>query len=202
MEVFNFEQRSEEWYAIRRGVVTASDIKNVLSKSSPRSTYLYDKAAELLTSEAPEPFMNSYMQWGIDTEPQAKAYYELVTGNEALEVGFVKSNKFVGCSPDGLIGDDGLIEIKCPKTSTHIRYLNSGKMPTTYKAQVQAQLWICERQWCDFVSFDPRIANKMLVVRVERDEEYIRELEASVGKFVDELKAIIKNVGINSNEQA
>ncbi|MEE9459626.1 MAG: lambda exonuclease family protein [Candidatus Bathyarchaeia archaeon] len=193
------EQGSDEWHELRREVITASRFKDVMSKGAgkTRKSYLYQLAAESITGEVAESYTNDAMQWGTETEPQARAMYELESSNTVKEIAFIKhDSKNVGVSPDGLIGDDGLVEIKCPKTTTQIETFLSGKMPSYHKAQVQGQLWISERQWLDFVSFDPRIDGdaSYFCVRIERDEEYILELEKACDEFSAELTNTIKKL--------
>ena len=192
----NIEQGSDEWIALRFGWITASKFKDVLAggQGKTRKSYMYNIASEILTGERAESFSNEYMEWGTQTEPQARAMYELRTGNKVEQVSFIKHGTLKsGCSPDGLIGDDGMIEIKCPKTSTQIETFISGKMPSGHNAQVQGQLWVSGRAWCDFVSFDPRIngAASYMCIRVERNEEYIKNLETSVSVFEKDLNELL-----------
>jgi len=205
MEIItDIEQGSEEWLNLRMGWITASKFKDVISNgrggnpSKTRLSYMYQLAAEALSNERVEGFTNEYMEWGTATEPQARAMYEFDSGNETSEVAFIKwnnSNK-IGISPDGLIGDNGGLEIKCPKTTTQIETYLSGKMPSTHKPQVQGSMWVTGRDWWDFVSFDPRIdgAAGYFCVRVERDEKYIKELEEKCLAFEYELLEIIKKL--------
>jgi putative phage-type endonuclease len=198
MEIIkDIPQGSDEWLALRFGWITASKFKDVLAKGQgkTRKSYMYQLAAEALTGERVETYSNEYMEWGTLTEPQARAMYELDSGNTVDEVSFIKldePNK-IGCSPDGLIGDDGMVEIKCPKTTTQIETFLSGKMPSGHRAQVQGQLWVSGRQWTDFVSFDPRIdgESSYFCVRVERDEEYIKEIEHACFQFAADLKLML-----------
>lgn len=201
MEIITgIDQGTEEWLALRFGWVTASKFKDVMAKGKykSRTAYLYKLAAEAITGEREESFSNSYMEWGTENEPAARAMYELESGNEVDEVSFIKLNDVekIGCSPDGLIGDDGMVEFKCPKTTTQIETFLSGKMPSGHKAQVQGQLWVANRQWCDFVSFDPRVdgAAGYFTVRIERDEDYIKELAIACFKFSDDLKTMIETL--------
>ena len=199
MKLHTMEQGSEEWLKIRCGKVTASHFSDVMSKGQGRKTYMLKLAAERATGVVQPSFKNEAMQWGNDQEPFARACYEQVTGNKVEQVGFVEHSDYVGVSPDGLVGSDGLVEIKCPNPSTHIGYIESGKLPAKYKAQVQGQMWACDRAWCDFVSYDPRNGdNGYFCVRVERDRKYIGELVAALDKFVDELKEIVKTNGTAS----
>ena len=194
----DLEQGTPEWFALRLGVITGSKFKDVMAKGQGKSrkSYMYQLAAEMITDEMAESFTNDAMQWGTDNEPAARAMYELESRNEVDEVCFVKRDDFVGVSPDGLVGDSGLVEFKCPKTTTQIETFLSGKMPTSHKAQVQGQIWVCERDWCDFVSFDPRIDGDAGYVcyRQERDDEYIKELEEACYKFSEELQTMVKKL--------
>lgn len=195
-------QGSPEWLETRRGKVTASMFSDVMAKgkgtapSKTRQSYLYQLAAERITGMIQESFTNSYMEWGTQTEPVARAYYELEEGVSAETVGFILHNEDVGGSPDSLVGEKGLLEIKCPKTTTQIDRILTGAFPSEYMAQVQGQLWISGREWCDFVSFDPRINSnkKYFKVRVERDAAYIKTLEDEVERFVYDLKALVNKL--------
>ena len=201
MEIITgIEQGSDEWLNMRLGWITASKFKDVIAGGAgkTRKSYMYQLAAEAITGERVESFSNEYMEWGTATEPQARSMYEFDTGNTVEEVSFVKLNQLnkIGISPDGLIGDDGGIEIKCPKTTTQIETFLSGKMPAIHKAQVQGSLWVTGREWWDFVSFDPRIDGdaSYFKVRVERDEQYISELSEKCYKFEAELCEIISRL--------
>ena len=191
------EQGSPEWFAMRAGKVTASKAADVMSAITTAGyrNYLADLVVERLTGGKTESFTNAAMQWGVDQEPFARAEYEVKTGNFVDQVAFVDHPTIVnfGCSPDGLVGDDGLIEIKCPNTATHIDYVMQDKVPTKYIPQIQCQLAVTGRKWCDFVSFDPRLPDglQILIVRLERDDEYIEKLEARVVKFLDEVNSAV-----------
>jgi len=205
MEIIkDIEQGSEDWFALRYGWITASMFKAVISNgrgsapSKTRLSYMYQLAAEAVSEMRQESFTSEYMEWGTETEPQAREMYEFVTDNQVEEVAFIRlgGDRKIGCSPDGLIGDDGMIEIKCPKTTTQVETFLAGKMPTVHKAQVQGQLWVSGREWCDFVSFDPRIDGdaSFFKERIVRDEEYIKELEEKCFKFEEELLEIINKL--------
>lgn len=201
MEIIRgIEQGSQDWLNLRAGVVTASNFSAVISKGQMRKTYMMKLAAERLTGQLGDNFTNSAMEWGTEHEPQARANYEFETFNSVEEVTFVKVSDWVGVSPDGLIGDDGMLEIKCPNTNTHIETVIANKMPTKHKPQVQGQLWAAQRQWCDFVSFDPRLpTNQLFITRVERDEKYINELKQAIDTFVNELQEVVARF---SNKEA
>lgn len=194
MIIHDVLQRSPEWYAVKCGKIGASSMSDVLAKgrgnseSKTRKGYMVRLLAERLSGMPQETYCNSAMQWGIDTEPQAKEAYEADTLTAIQEVGFIELSDFVGCSPDGLVGDDGLVEIKCPNTTTHIQYLLDNRMPPEYIDQVQTQLWVCNRVWCDFVSFDPRLTVRPYwTIRVERDEDKIKEIKIGTELFISEM---------------
>jgi putative phage-type endonuclease len=200
MQIINeIDQSSDEWLDLRMGFVTASRFKDVVAKGAgkTRKSYMIEIASEIITGQREEKFNSSYMEWGTETEPQARAMYELETGNIVDEIAFAHFDDVkIGCSPDGLVGDDGLVEFKCPKTTTQIETYLSGKMPTSHKAQVQGQLWVMERKWCDFVSFDPRIngVSGYFMQRIERDDEYIEQLGIECDKFIKELNEMIEKL--------
>lgn len=201
MEVItDIEQGSDAWLALRYGWITASRFKDVKAggQGKTRKSYMYQLAAEAISDMRQESFTNEYMEWGTLTEPQAREMYEFVSGNTVDQVAFIKLSELlkIGCSPDGLIGEDGMVEFKCPKTTTQIETFLSGKMPTGHAAQVQGQLWVSGRQWCDFVSFDPRIDGEAsyFCVRVERDEEAITEIADACAKFETELTEMIQKL--------
>lgn len=190
------EQRTDEWFAARLGKVTASRVADVITKtksgpSASRANYLAELVAERLTGNPAESFKSSAMQWGIDTEAQAILGYELVSGQTVEAVGFLEhpTLQMTGASPDGLIGLDGLIEVKCPNTATQIDLLLSGKVPQKYVTQMQWQMACTSRKWCEFVSFDPRLPHNMqfFIQRLNRDDDYIATLEKEVFAFLEEV---------------
>ena len=197
------EQGSAEWLAMRLGKVTASKVSDVLSKgrgsapSKMSETYMIELIAEVLTGNSKPFFENDAMRWGTETEPQARAMYAVNNDFvDVKEVAFVEHNEQVGISPDGLIGEDGLLEIKCPNTTTQLKRALSDDYSADYKAQIQMQLWVTEREWCDFLSFDPRLDCEAgyLQQRVFRDEEYIEEMKTKVYAFVEKMNEIIEQL--------
>ena len=189
-------QGSAEWFAERLGKVTASRVADVVAKTrngwgASRANYEAQLIAERLTGVVAESYTNQAMQWGIDTEPQARAAYEFLHDVEVVEVGFVQHPTILnsGASPDGLIGNDGLIEIKSPNTATHIATLLDSKIPEKYVKQMLWQMACTQRKWCDFVSFDPRLPHEMqlFVSRMDRDEKRISELEDNVAQFLQQV---------------
>jgi putative phage-type endonuclease len=190
------DQGSEEWFTIRIGKVTASRVADVIAKtktgySASRDNYMAQLVCERLTGQKGESFTNAAIQHGIDTEAYARAAYEALRDVLVDEVGFVPHPSIImaGASPDGLVGDDGLLEIKCPNTATHIETLLSQSVPGKYNTQMQFQMACTGRQWCDFVSFDNRLPEELqlFVKRVPRDNEFIKQMEDEVVKFLNEL---------------
>ena len=195
MEIIECVQGSDEWWEARLGFVTASNFHKVLNKKTGRKLYMRKVAAERLTDLPEDSYKNDTMAKGSETEQEARRFYEIANDCQVEQVGFVMRDEDVGGSPDGLLDKDGLIEIKCPLSSTHLEIILSGKMPSLHIPQVQGLLWITNRKWCDFVSYDPRVVSQpMFCVRVERDQDYFIELAGEVGVFVNELKAMIKKM--------
>jgi putative phage-type endonuclease len=198
------EQRSPEWFAQRVGKVTASRMADVVARTksgygASRGNYLAELVAERLTGTPASSYTNAAMQWGIDTEPQARAAYEFFQDATVELVGFIDHPRIgmAGASPDGTVGDNstvgesGLVEVKCPNTATHIETLLEGNIAEKYFLQMQWQMACTGRQWCDFVSFDPRMPGNMqlFVKRIPRDDQQIAMLEMRVSGFLDELDA-------------
>jgi putative phage-type endonuclease len=193
-------QQTPEWFAQRVGKVTASRIADVIAKvksgeAASRANYRAQLVAERLTGVPAESYTNAAMQWGTETEPYARMAYEADTGNLVLETGFVLHPDigFAGASPDGLIGDDGLVEIKCPNTATHIEYLLNNNVPEKYKPQMAWQMACTGRKWCDFISYDPRLPDdlKLFKATYRHDPEYIDELEKAVTQFLKEVEETV-----------
>lgn len=196
-------QGSPEWLAIRLGKVTASRVADLIAKtktgpSASRGNYMAQLVAERLTGQPQESYTNAAMQWGIDTEPHARAAYEFRTDATVTPAWFIEHPQIpmCGASPDGLIGDEGLVEIKCPNTATHIETLLGQKVPDKYIVQMQFQMACAGAKWCDFASFDPRMpeAMRLFVKRVFRDDARIKELEKEVAAFLAELDRKVKEL--------
>lgn len=196
-------QGSDEWKALRLGKVTASRVADVIAKtksgySASRANYMAQLIAERLTKTPAETYTNAAMQHGTDTEPEARAAYEFYQGVTVEEVAFVAHPKIdqAGCSPDGLVGPDGLVEIKCPNTATHLETLLGQAVPGKYEAQMQFQMACTGRAWCDFVSYDPRMPEHMrtFVRRVPRDDKRIKEIEEEIAAFMLEMAVKLANL--------
>jgi len=186
-------QGSDEWKALRLGKVTASRVSDVVAKtksgySASRANYMAQLIAERLTGTAAESYTNAAMQHGTETEPEARDAYCFYQGITVDEIAFVPHPEIgqAGCSPDGLVGDDGLVEIKCPQTATHLETLLGQAVPAKYETQIQFQMACTGRKWCDFVSYDPRMPENMrlFIARVMRDDRRIKELEDEVAAFL------------------
>jgi putative phage-type endonuclease len=194
--VIDFEQGSPEWFAARLGRVTASRVADVISRTksgygASRANYAAQLVAERLTGEVAESYANAAMAWGTAIEPEARRAYEFYRDVDVVQVGFVEHPTITmsGASPDGLVGEDGLVEIKAPNTATHIDTLVSRTVPAKYATQMLWQLACTGRAWCDFVSYDPRMPETMslFVNRVFRNDARIAELEEEVRAFLAEI---------------
>ena len=195
MRVHNHEQGSEEWLESRLGRPTASNFSKLITPtgkaSSSADAYINELIAQKITGEIPEFYKNAAMERGNELEPAAKALYEFTRDVEVVEVGLCLHDELeCGASPDGLVNDDGGIEIKCPLPHTHIGYLKDGKVPTKYIPQIQGCLWITEREWWDFMSYHPSMED--LIVRVYRDEAYIKKMADVVSRTVETIETEAK----------
>jgi predicted phage-related endonuclease len=205
------DQRTDDWYAARIGKATASRFKDAIATKKQTEKqkkdnlpgdpmqaqldYLTELVVERLTQQPVQRYATAAMQWGTEQEPAARAAYERITGTSVEETGFVAHDTLLaGCSPDGLVDWDGLVEIKCPwNTANHIETLLNG-MPDEHIPQVQGQMWITGRQWCDFVSYDPRMPAELQlhVQRINRDPTYVADLERRVTEFLAEVGAQVE----------
>lgn len=192
----NWVQGSDDWHQQRLGKVTASRVADVIARTKTgwgamRANYAAELVLERLTGVRAEGYISAAMQHGTDTEPQARSEYEFMHNVTVEQVGFVPhpTIRMSGASPDGLIGTDGLIEIKCPNSATMIETLLDNNMPQKYITQIMWQLACTGRQWCDFVMFDPRLPAKMqlFIKRIHRDDKIIADLEQQVVTFLEEL---------------
>jgi len=196
----NIVQGTAEWHQMRLGKVTASKVADVVAKTSKgyaasRANYAAQLITERLTGLPTESFANEAMRWGTETEPEARSAYEFNRVASVEQVAFVPHPTIgdAGASPDGLVGANGLVEIKCPITATHIETLRGGSVPGKYITQMQWQMACTGRKWCDFVSYDPRMPEPMrfFCQRVERDDAMIAELEREVVAFLNEVRAAV-----------
>lgn len=191
---YKVEQNSDEWFALRRGKFTASTFKDLFMGENTQGykDAIYKVAFERLTNTSPESFTNEYIQRGTELEPEARAWYEFEKNVEVIKAGFFEYNDWIGASPDGLVGDSGLIEIKCPKFSTMMDYLIKKELPKTYEWQVQGQLYVTERKFCDFISYHPKLPK--LIIRVDRDELKILQLETKLNEAIERVKKTLEKI--------
>lgn len=192
----DIEQGTAEWFAQRCGKATASRIADIIAKtksgySTSRANYMAQLVVERMTNQVAESYSNAAMEWGVLNEPFARAAYEAKAGVLVDQVGAIDHPRIErsAASPDGLVGDDGCLEIKCPNTATHIDTMLGESVAGKYYTQMQWQMACTERSWCDFVSFDPRMPEglQLFVKRVDRDDSYIAELEKEVVQFLKEV---------------
>ena len=198
------EQRTDEWFEARLGMVTASRISEVVGKtssgsySSSRANYMTDLILEKLTGKQVEKFSSQAMEWGTEKENDALNVYGFHSSNNVNLCGFIRHNEIegAGASPDGLVGEEGLVEIKCPNSATHLKTLLNGKIAKKYLLQMQFQMACTGRKWCDFVSYDPRFEGNMTIFikKVDRDDKLIDGLNKEVLLFINEMDEKIKKL--------
>lgn len=197
VQIFDCDQNSPEWFECRRGVPTASNFATIMAKgrgggeSVTRRKYLYKLAGEILTGEVQEGFSNAHMERGHEMEPDARNMYALMTDAQPQLVGFVR-NDLKGASPDSLIGDNGLLEIKTKLPDLLIDVLIRDEFPAEHKAQCQGALWVAEREWIDIAVYWPRLP--LFIKRAYRDEAYIADLSLAVDAFNLELSEVVERV--------
>ena len=201
MNIIDCIQGTPEWFAARCGKVTASRIADLMAtlksggEAAGRKNYRAQLVVERMTGQPTDSYTNGAMQWGIDNEASARDAYSFVSGNTVEEIGFIDHPEIPmsGCSPDGLIGGDGMVEIKCGNTATHIDWMLAGIVPAEHQKQMQWQMDCAGRQWCDFVSYDPRmpIDLQLFVCRLHRDDNRIAEMRAAVIAFLAEVDAMV-----------
>ena len=203
METHLMQQGTDSWHQIRCGKVTASRVADIIAKtksgySTSRENYLAQLVCERMTGKPTESFTNAAMLHGTETEPFARAAYEAAKNVLVDELGFAThpTISMAGASPDGLVGEVGLVEIKCPNTATHIDTLLTQTVPTKYITQMQWQMACTQRQWCDFVSFDPRMDEglQLFIKRVEYDPIYVAQLEKEVINFLMDVEDKIQKL--------
>lgn len=204
MLVDDLIQGTPDWLEMRKGMITGSMVADAVAKlkkggySQSRENYMFDLAVTRLTGLMPDRYVSRAMEFGTENEPLARAAYEMELDVMVEEVGFAMHPKinWFGSSPDGLVERDGVLEIKCPESATHLSYLMDGVVPEKYLPQMKSHMLCAERQWCDFVSFDPRMPEhlQLFVRRLDRDELMLRDLECEVEKFLAELDALMEQI--------
>lgn len=210
-DMVRIEQGTDEWKQLRLGKATASKIADITARTksgwaASRANYMADLICERLTGLPKESFTNAAMQWGTDMEPEARRTYAFITDAEVSEIAFVDHPSIPnsGASPDGLVGTDGLLEIKCPNTATHIETILGAEIDGKYIKQMQWQMTCTGRAWCDFVSYDPRMPENMQIHirRVQYDPQMVAELEDEVSEFLAEVDAKVSQLLARFGEAA
>lgn len=204
MQILNLEQNTEEWFQARRGIPTASSFSKIVTpakgeRSLSSKTYMYELIAEKLGATN-DSFSNSWTERGHELEDMARSTFEFLHDLEVKQVGMIKTDDgLIGCSPDGLIGEDGGLEIKCPKSSTHVKYMLEGVLPREYKTQVQGSLMVSERKYWYFMSYHPEL--DPFIIKVERDEEFISKMRSHIDDFNREMQKKLKELQHENNNQ-
>lgn len=197
---YDIIQRTPEWIEIRRGKMSASNAETIIANGKGLETYIYNLMAEYYSSAEKENYINADMQRGIDLEPEAKIEFQFYTGLDIKEVGCVELNEYILASPDGLIGDDGLIEIKCPNDSIYFKLLLNNNIKPEYIAQMQMQMYVTNRQYCYFVSYNPNFEKSLYIKKINRDKEMIDKLKKGLERgtqLIKEIKENFRKVGTN-----
>ncbi len=193
MRIITCEQGTPEWLQARLGVPSASSFSKLVTTtgkpSAQAEAYINQLVAERISGDPTIFHVTEPMTRGIDLEPEARLRYELESGSLVNQVGFLMHDTIqAGASPDGLVGENGGLELKCPSPATHVEYLRDGNLPTKYLQQVQGCLWVSGRDWWDFMSFHPKM--EPLIVRVFRDEEFIKALECAVINALEQIEIL------------
>lgn len=204
MKIYDFEQKSEEWFNIRLGKFTGSNFHIFFGNSKTKETELYKKAAERITKTRSDSdnFSNVHIERGIELESEARSMYELETMSNVKEVGFIKLDEFCGCSPDGLVDADGMIEIKCKDNHTFLKQIirEEKAIEPIYRTQIQFNLYVSGRKWCDYVCYNPNFKQALYIKRIDRDEEYIQKIKDYLKICNFEINEIIRILNRGSNE--
>lgn len=205
LQIFDCVQGEPEWFAVRCGIPTASKFSTVMAQgrakgtpSETRRKYMLELIGERLTGVPQEGYTNAHMARGHAMEPEARNLYAMLKDAEPQQIGFMRRGD-AGASPDSLVGESGLLEIKTKLPHLQLEVLLANELPSEHRAQVQGQLWIAEREWLDFVSYWPALP--IFVTRVYRDEPYIETLANAVAAFNDEMAELTQKI-VNRKESA
>lgn len=196
MKIYNdLQQGTEEWLRVRLGKFTASSASTIAVNGKGLETLIFEKAEELISGQIKEGYKNADMLSGNELEPKARNLYELETENIVNQVGFCELDEFVGCSPDGMIGTDGLMEVKCPTFRVYYDYLTTGLVDTGYMWQMQMQMFVTDRKWCDYVVYNPLFKKTPIIIkRIERDETAINKLKVGLEMGKAKLQSILERL--------
>lgn len=191
MKIIDVKQGTPEWLALKLGKFGGTDAVAVATNGKGLETLCFQKAAEILTGRSKDAYTNPDMERGHEFENIARSSYEIKTGNLVTQVGYCQLSDYVGVSPDGMIKDEGLVEIKCPNDANFIRFLYDKKPASNYIWQMMHQMYVTERKWCDFVVFNDNL-NKMEVLRIDRDESMIEKLKVGLEQGVAKVQEILE----------
>ncbi|MEA3430870.1 MAG: YqaJ viral recombinase family protein [Nanoarchaeota archaeon] len=190
------EQGSPEWHKLRATRMTASHAQAISANGKGLKTYIRDKMCKLYSTSEDVSYSNANMEYGLEQESVAVMLYEFETGNKTTKIGFEIYNDYVGASPDRLVEKDGLVEIKCPTDKVYFNLLLDKKIDSKYYAQMQMQMLVCDKDWCDYAVYNPNFKQQLFIKRVERDEDFIEKLKLgfeSGTKMIKEIKEELKN---------
>jgi exodeoxyribonuclease (lambda-induced) len=194
MIIHEFEQGTEEWFKIRLGKLTGSNAQAIASNGKGLETLVFEKVAEIMTGKMKAQYTNEDIQRGNELEYMARNSYELETGNLVKKVGFCELDEMSGCSPDGLIGDDGIMEIKCKSDATFARFLYEQKVESAHNWQMQFNLFVTEREYCDYVVFNENFPKTTVIIKVPRNESEIAKLKAGLMMGKAQIKSILEKI--------
>jgi putative phage-type endonuclease len=193
MKIHTFEQLSPEWFAIRKGKMSASHAQAIATNGKGLETYILELMAEYYSTGEKEQYTNKDIERGLELEETARAMYELETGETVEQVGFIEYDEYTGCSPDGTT-KDGLIEIKCLNDKNHFQLLLDGKIETKYLWQIQMQLYITNKKWCDFVAYNPNFKQNLYIKRIKPDNKQQEKIKAGLEAGKLKIKDIINKM--------
>ena len=193
------EQRSSEWFAIRKGKMTASKAYVIATGGVGLETYILELMAEYYSNAEQEQLTNKDIERGIELEPQARTAFEFKTGLTVQEIGFVEYNEYIGCSPDGLIGSDGLVEFKAPNDKNYLKLLMNEKIKPEYIAQMQMQMYVTKRDYCYFCSYNPNFEKSLWIKKIDKDLTFFEKLEKGFEKGITLIKQVKEKVENGKN---
>ena len=188
------EQRSSEWFAIRRGKMTASKASVIATGGIGLETYILELMAEYYSNAEQEQLTNKDIERGIELEPQARMAFEFKTGLTVHQIGFIEYNEYIGCSPDGLIGSDGLVEFKAPNDKNYLKLIIDGKIKPEYIAQMQMQMYVTKRDYCYFCSYNPNFEKSLWIKKIDKDLAFFDKLEKGFEKGITLIKQVKEKV--------
>lgn len=194
MKIHDVTQGTEEWLKLRLGKFTASSAQAIANNGKGLETVVFEKVAEILTGKEKEAYTNGDIERGHQLEEMARSAYELEKGTPVKKVGFIEIDEYRGCSPDGLVGEDGLVEIKCKNDVNFVRMLIEPKIDPEHHWQMQMQLFLTGRSWCDYVVFNPNFPKSIIVVRVERDKDAIAKLNLGLNEGIATIRKILEKL--------